>query len=179
VPENLNNVTGLAAEAMQIASRERMPLLRAQANPETVSAMTNLLGNRPARELFPDAPSPDGALAGLWLRSGAWKQAHQIAQNLQTREGFYWHALVHRQEPDGFNAKYWLRQVGEHPIYPALSDAARPYAPTLELPAPWKPGAFVDICVRPRTPALAQAAADLQQIEWSLLFDFCTRSQTS
>ena len=84
---------------------------------------------------------------------------------------------MHRQEPDGFNAKYWLRQVGDHPIFAPLSQAARAYSQLLDLPEPWKPGAFVDICVRPRSPAIAQAAAELQQIEWSLLFEFCAGSK--
>jgi hypothetical protein len=155
-----------------------MPLLRAHANPETAIAVAKRIGSQSPMDLFPEAVSPDGALAGLWLRAGAWEQAHQIAQNLHTREGSYWHALVHRQEPDGFNAKYWLRQVGDHPIFALLSHAARAHAQVLDLPEPWKPGAFVDICVRPRSAVIAEAARDLQQIEWSLLFEFCSRSKT-
>jgi len=168
--DNLNDL-------IQIASREPMPLLRAHANPDTPVRVANFIGNRTAADLFPEALSPEGSLAGLWLRAGGWEQAHQIAQNLHTREGSYWHALVHRQEPDGFNAKYWLRQVGDHPIFAPLSQAARAYSQLLDLPEPWKPGAFVDICVRPRSPAIAQAAAELQQIEWSLLFEFCAGSK--
>jgi hypothetical protein len=157
-----------------------MPLLRAHANPEIALAVANLIGTQTAADLFPDARSPEAALAGLWLRAGAWEQAHQIAQNLHTREGAYWHALVHRQEPDAFNAKYWLRQVGEHPILTPLSQAASSYAELLDLPGPftkWMPGPFVDICVRPRTAAIAQAACELQEIEWSLLFDYCVESR--
>lgn len=177
-PENLYNSTGVAAEALRIASREPMPLLRSPASSDTPGLLAKLLEGHSAEALFPDALSPDGALAGLWLRAGGWKQAHEIAQNLQTREGFYWHALVHRQEPDGFNAKYWFRQVGEHPIFPALNQAAQLYSQVLELPAEWKPGLFVDICVRPGNTAIAQAAAGLQETEWKLLFDFCAGSAT-
>ena len=176
-PDNLNQLRGPVQEAIRIAVREPMPLLRAQANPETARTLQKVLLDYAAADLFPEAFSPEGSLAGLWLRAGAWKQAHEISQNVQTREGFYWHALVHRQEPDGFNAKYWLRQVGEHPIFGSLSEAARPYATLLELPEEWKPGRFVDICVRPRNAEIAQAAAELQQIEWALLFNFCARSK--
>jgi hypothetical protein len=169
-------------ELIQIASREPLPLLHAQANPETAVRVADLVGSRSASDLFPEALSPEGSLAGLWLRAGAWEQAHQIAQNLHTREGAYWHALVHRQEPDGFNAKYWLRQVGDHPIFAALSQAAHEYAALLGLPEPlpkqWKPGLFVDICVRPRSASIAEAAAKLQEIEWSLLFEFCRGSKS-
>lgn len=165
------------AEAIRVASCEAMPLLRARINPQTPKLVASLLEGKSSTDLFPEAASPDCALAGLWLRAGGWEQAHAIAQNVETREGFYWHALVHRQEPDGFNAKYWLRQVGEHPIFPALAQAAQSY-PVLELPVEWKPGLFVDICVRPRSPAIAQAATELQAAEWQLLFDFCAGSRT-
>jgi hypothetical protein len=140
------------AEAIRVASCEAMPLLRARINPQTPKLVASLLEGKSSTDLFPEAASPDCALAGLWLRAGGWEQAHAIAQNVETREGFYWHALVHRQEPDGFNAKYWLRQVGEHPIFPALA--------------------------RPRSPAIAQAATELQAAEWQLLFDFCAGSRT-
>ena len=43
-----------------------------------------------------------------------------MAQDLETQEGSYWHAIVHRQEPDAGNSGYWFRQVGKHPIFPAL-----------------------------------------------------------
>ena len=178
-PDNITDLSGPVKEAIRIASKEPMPLLRAHSNSRTSSLLASFLQDQTAAGLFPDAFSPEAALAGLWLRAGAWKQSHEIAQNLHSREGSYWHALVHRQEPDGFNAKYWLRQVGEHPIFAPLNEAARAYADVLELPElteAWKPGRFVDICVRPRSTAIARAAAELQEIEWSLLFHFCARS---
>ena len=76
-----------------------------------------LLKNYQALDLFPHARSPLGALAGLYLRAGAWHEAHNIAQDLDTPEGAYWHALVHRAEPDDWNANYWLRRVpDQHPV---------------------------------------------------------------
>ena len=86
-----------------------------------------LLKSRRAEDLFPHSRSPLGALAGLYLRSGAWHEAHEIAQDLDTPEGSYWHALVHRAEPDEWNASYWLRRVGDnHPVrLAARRDPAR------------------------------------------------------
>lgn len=86
-----------------------------------------LLEGQRADELFPGARSPLGALAGLWLRAGGWEEAHSIAQDLDTPEGSYWHALVHRAEPDEWNANYWLRRVGDaHPVRAAaLADPDR------------------------------------------------------
>jgi hypothetical protein len=63
-------------------------------------------------------------MAGLYLYFGCWAEAHETAQDIATPEGSYWHAIVHRQEPDAWNSGYWFRQVGAHAIYPALRDAA-------------------------------------------------------
>ena len=41
--------------------------------------------------------------AGLWLLHDFFEQAHEISQELETPEGSYWHALVHRREPDHGN----------------------------------------------------------------------------
>jgi hypothetical protein len=62
--------------------------------------------------------------AALYLYFDCWDEAHEIAQDINTPEGSYWHGIVHRQEPDAANAAYWFRQVGAHPIFPALRERA-------------------------------------------------------
>src|SRR5580698_1788635 len=64
-----------------------------------------------ASRLFPGARAPEAALAGLYVYFSCFDEAHGIAQDIDTAEGSYWHAIVHRQEPDAGNAAYWFRQV--------------------------------------------------------------------
>jgi len=137
--------------------------------------------SREAAERFAGARSPQGALAGLWLFFGGWEQAHALAQDLDTPEGRYWHGIVHRQEPDAWNANYWFRQVRRHPIEARLAAeaaalaAASPAAGWIPRPD-WSHAAFVDYChqaaLKPGSPAEA-LARQIQGCEWRLLFDYC------
>jgi hypothetical protein len=61
----------------------------------------------------------------LYLLNGDWDAAHKIAQDIDSAVGHHWHALVHRHEPDFDNSKYWLRRVGNSPIYPRLAQTAQ------------------------------------------------------
>ncbi|HEY1240375.1 MAG TPA: hypothetical protein VGF16_07445 [Bryobacteraceae bacterium] len=127
-----------------------------------------------AAALFPHARQGAAALAGLWLYFSCWNEAHQIAQDIGTREGSYWHAIVHRQEPDAWNARYWFRQAGVHPIFPELHRRAREIG--IDLGTRWDPVAFVDLCERARTNPgsdLERQAMRVQTAEWQLLFDYC------
>ena len=47
-----------------------------------------------AADLFPAARAPEAALAGLWLHWGEWNRAHEVAQEIETPEGSYWHASM-------------------------------------------------------------------------------------
>jgi hypothetical protein len=121
-----------------------------------------------ARVLFPQSRAPEAALSGLYLYFSCWDDAHQVAQELDTPEGSYWHALVHRQEPDDGNSAYWFRHVGRHPIYPRLAAAAN-------LPR-WDPMAFLEVCAQARREPGSDGerrARELQRLEWQMLFDYC------
>lgn len=124
--------------------------------------------------LFPDSRAPEAALCGLHLYFSCLDEAHQIAQDLSTPEGSYWHAIVHRQEPDAGNSGYWFRQVGAHPVFPTLRQAAAEIG--VDFGPRWDPFAFIDLCEearsRPGTPE-AQRALAVQRAEWQLLFDYC------
>lgn len=128
--------------------------------------------------LFPRSAAPEAALSGLWLYFSCRDEAHDIAQNLSTREANYWHAIVHRQEPDAWNAGYWFRAVGSHPVFPALR--ARAAEIGIECGPRWDPMAFVELCEQARqSPGseLERKALLVQRTEWQLLFDYCAAAR--
>jgi hypothetical protein len=124
-----------------------------------------------------EAPVPETARAGLYLYAGLWDAAHETAQDIADADGSFWHAIVHRQEPDTGNASYWFRQVGSHPIFPALAQRAAEIEPAFS--GAWDPFAFVKYCER----AAAQPGSEnerralaIQRAEWELLFAHCLRT---
>jgi hypothetical protein len=121
--------------------------------------------------------------AGLWLYHDFLDESHRISQELGIAEGSYWHALMHRREPDYDNSKYWFRRVGNHPIFASLrplaaelaAGCADPAARFLTTQAAWAPFAFVDLCERAageRHPC-HELCRQVQMGEWALLFDYC------
>jgi hypothetical protein len=52
-------------------------------------------------------------LAALWRDArGDWDRAHELAQSVETAEGAWVHAYLHRKEGDLANADYWYRRAG-------------------------------------------------------------------
>lgn len=149
------------------------PMALAQPGCSSGRALTQLKA-ADARRLFPNSRAPEAALAGLFLYFGCWNEAHETAQGISTPEGSYWHAIVHRQEPDAWNSDYWFRQVGRHAIFPALREAAASLG--VDFGPEWRPGAFIKFCEEARLSSgseLEQQARAVQQAEWQLLFDYC------
>jgi hypothetical protein len=122
-----------------------------------------------ARDSIRRSGLPDQVRAGLFLHFGCWKEAHELAQNIETPDGSYWHAIVHRMEPDPDNAAYWFRRVGAHPIFPALRARAQELG--YSSGAKWDPFAFIKFCERDSGPV----SEAVQRAEWELLFDHCAR----
>src|SRR5580704_806309 len=89
-------------------SHTAVPLTRASGGDDEARAFAQ---SRPDT-WFPGVRSPGGAVAGLLLIAGCWSEAHDVASELDTPEGSYWHALIHRMEPDTWNSNYWFRSVG-------------------------------------------------------------------
>ncbi len=143
-----------------------MPLVHGPCSSPQAQAALEILAQR---KLLPES-----ALAGLYLYFSCWEEAHNIAQNISTPEGSYWHAIVHRQEPDAGNAGYWFGQVGAHPTFPALREEAARIG--VDFGPRWNPVAFIEMCERARQEPGSDAerrALETQRAEWQLLFDYC------
>jgi len=157
-------------------------------------------GNEQARSLLepltpqqvlakPPASVDDAAalLSGLWLWHDWLDQSHRLSQNITSASGSFWHAIMHRREGDFSNSKYWYARCANHPILPSLvvqaNDLINPFPADksiLKLNAGgWDADAFVDLVEavhdQPDDPR-HKLAVGLQQLEWRLLFDHCTRA---
>lgn len=139
-----------------------------------------------APELFQGCRSPRGAVAGVYVWLGSFESAHAVAQDLETPEGRYWHAIVHRMEPDSWNSGYWFRQLGSHPVFAALRvEAVRLVGETgggFRVPEVWDPHRFIAFCDEVREEpagALLELARRIHTAEWRLLFHHCTHKEAS
>jgi hypothetical protein len=51
-------------------------------------------------------------LQSLWHDGrGEWDKAHDVAQDINTPDGSWIHAYLHRKEGDRSNAKYWYNRA--------------------------------------------------------------------
>jgi len=126
-------------------------------------------------------------LAGLWLWHDWLDESHTISQGITSPTGSYWHAIMHRREGDFSNGKYWYARCATHPVLTSLAVQAASFLNPLPadksllkltLNNAWHPSAFVDLVEaihdRPDDPR-HRIAVSLQQLEWRVLFDYCTR----
>jgi hypothetical protein len=127
------------------------------------------------RRVLERAPA-DACRAGLWLHFDFLDESHTLSQDLHTEEGSYWHAILHRREPDPSNSAYWFRRVGEHPIFERLAKEARDLGLPLRSDR-WDPFAFIDSCEKHRGTGGEQEMLlrQVQRREWDLLFEWCFR----
>lgn len=131
-----------------------------------------------AEDLFPGARSPEAALAGLYQYFSRWDEAHETADSVQTPEGCYWHAIVHRLEPDPGNSAHWFRQTGRHAIFPRLREEAAGLG--YDVGREWDPVGFIHYCESARKRPQSEEetlAKNVQLTEWQLLFDYCARGR--
>lgn len=156
-----------------------MPLTCAPCSSPEAHRLLN--ATKPA-QLFPASEEAEAAMAGLFLYFSCFEEAHQLANDCTSPEGYLWHAIVHRQEGDSGNAAYWFKKAHTHPVYsPLRTEAARILVryPRAEFRVGrWDPFAFLSFCDRVRVQpgsSHEQAALEIQRAEWQLLFDYCAR----
>jgi hypothetical protein len=126
--------------------------------------------------------------AGFYQWHDFLDESHDLSQSIEgqgeNQLGDYWHAIMHRREPDYANAKYWFRRIGNQPIWRELRHEAdgilakcsAPQAPRwrerLAAGPKWDPFAFVDLCdecAADETTELALAARRIQYTEMCML----------
>ena len=155
----------------------------------------DLLKNMRVDELFDGAPiaAPDFAecvRSALFLYFSDLDRSHKISQNVRSTTGSFWHGIMHRQEPDFSNSKYWFRKVSNHEVFPAVratalerwaaagEEGAKRLQAAAESRPQWDPLWFIDQCEAVRHGSAAELEAPLkeaQRIEWQILFDYCCR----
>ena len=72
-----------------------------------------------------EAAAPPGnvtaPLAGLWWDAKVdWVRAHELVDELESKEGMAVHAYLHRKEGDASNAACWYAKAGREQHRPTL-----------------------------------------------------------
>lgn len=153
-----------AALAPLLGTDRRCPLDAGTPNQDALPLLQSLSVDAAFPQGVADASLAECCLAGVWLLHNYLDRSHAISQGVATGEGSYWHGVMHRREGDWSNAKYWFRNVGEHPVLDQLA----------EQHGGWDPYEFVDDC----QDAVLRGAdrdrcLDQQQAEWESLFEWC------
>ena len=125
--------------------------------------------------------------SALYLYFSDLDPSHTISQSIRSETGSFLHGIMHRQEPDFSNAKYWFRKVEGHPVLGELRNVALAtlgegdvsrLRGSIEGRTEWDTFWMVDQCEAVRRGGddqLEQGLLRLQLVEWQLVFDYCYR----
>jgi len=142
-----------------------------------------------------DPEAGSALLAGLWVAADGFEEAHGIAQALPDQWGAWWHAILHRREPDASNALYWYRRVKAPPqlwqdlgLRAGLALGTRAITgletltEAIRTSGHWEPVPFVKAVEAAQAERLNADAvgklAELQRLEWRVWFDACRAAAT-
>lgn len=118
------------------------------------------------------------AMLLLWLDD--LEISHTLSQGVDTPDGSFIHAIIHRREGDFSNSKYWFARTGQHAAMAELAqhvakapgDWHRPQLKRLIDGGTWHGPAYVDfvetVTGHPGSPDHA-IAVSLQKLEWAVL----------
>lgn len=76
-------------------------------------------------ENAPPGGLPETLHALWWAEKGNWEKAHTISQAIETPEGSWIHANLHREEGDLGNARYWYTRAGKAEAHDGVADERR------------------------------------------------------
>ena len=102
--------------------------------------------------------------------------SHEISQCLNSKDGCFLHALMHRREPDFPNAKYWLNRTGQYKAYSEIAKRSKILLKEGNLPklftGEWNPYAMVDSVehAKPNTQTY-KTLQKIQQIEMEIFIE--------
>lgn len=181
------------ADVQHAAAQSRFPFHLPLLTPGTKSPNPMALRGREqmARQAAPGIGDVSLLLAGKALIDDDLDMSHTLAQSQEGRpDADYWHAIMHRREPDYGNSKYWFRHVGRHPVFAQLAlqtaeilNDAPPeirsrWAYRLKVDSGWDPFAFVDLCAAAAGDENSDLAMTARRIQWAemlLLLKHCAR----
>jgi hypothetical protein len=165
----------LVAEFWQLVCTEELPDLSAGPRSKVLDARSL------HRHLDPflagiAVPDESSALlrASALLYHDQHDPAHDLVADRNDATSALIHGILHRREPDYWNAKYWFRRCDMHPAYSTLAaNLKRWNAPGdaetirgLVMPGSFDPFAFVDACERQaRSPRGSSAVEMLRKIQ--------------
>ena len=118
-------------------------------------------GVLPEKDIIRAIPDNELLRAAVLIWHDHIDAAHKIVQDIETSDGSYLHAIIHRREPDYWNSKYWFRRVGEHPCLAGVSR---------RLQEQYDPLAFVDRCEK-RDSKSEPRLREIQALELQLLVE--------
>jgi hypothetical protein len=169
-------------EILQLMATPAPPALGPESRPGVLS-VTSL--NAKLNSLFAATSLPSTqqqlirALLLLW--HDHLDASHDISQGIENADGSFVHAIMHRREPDYWNAKYWWRRVGNHPAFPEIARRTnellqRHDATTLTAKllagGKWDAAAFVDACETAASSAKhVELLREIQRIETEALLE--------
>jgi hypothetical protein len=182
---------GSAFTTADVQTSSRLPLLAPPRPRQEINWLLEHLGSVSPEELGGGQLAQAEQIAkraGLFQWHDFLEESHELSQSIEgqveNQLGDYWHAIMHRREPDYSNAKYWFRRIGNQPAYCELrqhADAvleeceasqAAEWRGRLQAGSKWNPLAFVDLCqecAADENSDLAIAARRIQYAEMCLL----------